>query len=208
MAVNETYELVVKGRLVSQDYLHTLHFREVSVVVNPLQALIDAWQAAAQTQWLAAHTAAYSLASIKVSKVCGSVPLPAPVEEQVNLAGTRAAPTELLAPWLACLVRERGALAGRSRQGRFFVAGAMEGDVVTDTFIAAYLTLVTTYATAISTAFIATIPASGFHLVVHSRKLADAIPPPQCQDSSTLVTAYTVSPILTSQRSRRAELVG
>lgn len=213
MAVNDTSELIVRGSLSVnselQTYVHTLHFRHLSIPVgvSPEPILIDRWQAIAQTAWRAAHTSAYNLDEIVCRQVCGSIPLRAPAVEGVGLAGTRATPaSQALAHWLSSVVTEYSDLAGRSRRGRYFVSGAHEEDLSGNSYTSGYLALVTAYNTALLGGFGPSGSDTDFRLVVHSRKLA-ANPGTACQDASRIVTQLVTRTRLTTQRSRRPRTV-
>jgi hypothetical protein len=208
MAVNDTYFFTAQGLLAGRNYVHTLHFREGLTTPggNPAQALINEWQAACQTAWLAAHTNAYQLVRLTAQRICGSPPLPSRVEEGVGLVGTRTATGDPLAPWLAIAVNEATGLAGKSRHGRFFMSGGYENDVTGENLVTGanqWVTLATAYVTALTTAFVLPADPFDFELVVHSRKLAD-IPGTQCNVSSEPVTTLGLVSRLTTQRSRRA----
>lgn len=207
MSANDTMELGVFGTLFGQQYLHTIHFRQKptsGLGAGNEQQLIDAWQAAAQTAWLALHHNTYTLDRIQAKQVCGAQPLRQAGEEGVGLTGTRTLTGESLAPWLSITVTEYSDLAGRSRRGRFFISGMGEVDIVGDVFISTYRTIVEAYNTALMNAFGPTGANNDFRLVVHSRKLA--VPGVQCQDSSRPVDRLVLRNRLTTQRSRRARL--
>lgn len=209
MAINDTSEFVVYASLnvngAIQTYIHTLHFRSIATPAGgSVEAvLIDRWQAAARTAWLAAHTSSYNMVAIVARQVCGSTPLRAPAFESDTSAGSRAAPAgDQLAHWLSCVVTEYTDLAGRSRRGRFFLSNLFEADVQGNQILSGYTTLVSAYNTALLGAFGPSGTDLDFRLVVHSRKLA-SVPGTQCQDSSRIVTSLTTRTGLTTQRSRR-----
>lgn len=210
MALNDTYFFQAHGTLAGQVYIHTLHFREFGspIVGDPAQSCINAWQAACQTLWLNAHPTTYTLERLTCQRICGSLPLPVPVEESVALPGVRMVGStgELLAPWLALLVTERTALAGKSYRGRFFMSGGGESDISGTTISNGSLQwgdVAQQYVTALTNEFVNPVAPDLWQLVVHSRKLA-AIPGTDCTDSSTPVTTLSRSLTLTSMRSRRA----
>ncbi len=203
--INDTFLLQVKNTLSGQAYIHTLHFKTALVGADAgiQQNLIDAWQAAAQTQWLAAHPPAVSLGEITAQRVCGALPLPAATIEAVNLAGTRSTTNmgELAAPWLAALFRERTGLAGRNYAGRGFLAGLGEADFSGNSLVSAYTTVAQAYLTALAP-FLEGGANVDWDLFVYSRKLA-ALPGAQCQTSGAPVTSLSLSNQLTTMRSRR-----
>ena len=208
MAINDTYFFTAIGTLQGQSYIHTLHFREgASATGSPVeQHLINLWQSGCQAPWLAAHGASYTLSTLRAQKVCGSLPLPSAVEESVGAVGTRSVTLEH-PPWLACVVQERTGFAGKSYRGRFYMSGFGEGDVTNETFVAGgleYIGKVQAYADALDTTFMDKIAPFDWQLVVHSRTLAQAVPPPQCTASSSPVTSLNVVTRLTTLRSRRA----
>lgn len=208
MAVNDTYFFTAQGTYQGRNYVHTLHFRQGEVVPpgNPSQALIDAWQTACQSSWLAIHPSGYQLVRLTAQRICGSPPLPSRVEEGVGLPGTRSVVTQLLPPWLAVAVNESTGLAGKSRHGRFFISGGGEADVngeQLETGAGTWIAAINAYVAALTAFSVGTIATEDWVLVVHSRKLAD-IPGTQCNVSSEPVTALGVVARLTTQRSRRA----
>ncbi len=214
MATNDTFKLSVVGRLQNQDYVHTLHFREIAPAIPPtdtqwMNDLIDDWQANCRAAWLGIQGGTYALVRERVDKVCGALPLPAPVEQADAGVGTRPGTPLLETPsWFACKVKESGESAGRRSQGRFFTWVPEEGDFVVNTLQPTYLASVAAYTTTLARFLSGGLAAGVRRLVVYSRKAASAIPPPQCQNSSTLVASYTVDTLLTTQRSRRARPQG
>lgn len=210
MAVNDVYMLSINGSYQGQEYIHTLHFRQEVPIGSPeLQVLIDSWQAEAQAEWLAIHPSGagnYVLNTITASKVCGSLPLPAPVEEAVGAAGTRLVAAQLLAPWLTLVVNERTAFAGRSYRGRFFLSGAGEDDVAGPSFVTVaglYYDIVDDYVTALEGAYLPGGSDANWALFVYSPTLADD-PGIQCQNAGADVTSLSASTVLGTLRSRRA----
>jgi hypothetical protein len=204
-SINDIYLLQVRGTLLGQQYIHTLHFKSAVVGTDAAiqQDLIDSWQAAAQTAWRAAHPAWYTLSDITAQRVCGSLPLPAETAEVVALAGNRAGGSgDGLAPWLSGLCRERTGFAGRRYAGRFFMSGLQEGDIDGDNLQAGYVTVMTAYCTALAPFLVGGADAD-WDLFVRSRVLA-AQPGVACQDTGAGVTSVTPSAILTTQKSRRA----
>lgn len=210
MAVNDTYFFTAQGTLGGRSYVHTLHFRELvgPITGNPSVDLINTWQAACQTQWLAAHPASYTLVRLTAQRICGSPPLPARVEEGVGAVGSRSPVNtgDLLPPWIAVAVNEATGLAGKSRHGRFFMSGGGESDVNGETLTtggSTWITAIQNYVTALGTRFVQQAVPLNWDLVVHSRTLAD-IPGTQCTVSSEPVTSLGIVSRLTTQRSRRA----
>jgi hypothetical protein len=209
VAINDTYFFTVQGTLQGRNIVHTQHFRELAgpIVGNPAADLINAWQAACQTAWLAAHPTNYSLVRITAQRICGSLPLPSRVEEGVGTPGTRVLSGDALPPWLAICVNESTGLAGKRWHGRFFMSGGSEGDVAGETFTpggTAWLGTVTAYVTALGTRFVNQAVPVNWELVLHSRAEAAQFPAKQCTETSTPVTGLGVVSRLTSQRSRRA----
>lgn len=206
MAINDTSLLAAIGSAQGEQMVHTLHFRHLAPPAPGElmeQTLIDQWQAAAQSQFLAQFGNSFTLDRILARQVCGTVPLRATVEETVGLTGSKGHSGAITAPWLAGLVRERTALTGRTRQGRYFIWVDDEANINGKTISTAFQTTMQTYANALLTAFGPSGTNTNFRLVVHSRKLA-ATPGTQCQDSSTLVTNLAASNVLTTNRSRRS----
>jgi len=205
MAVNDTWELIVRGTNAGSMHIHTLHFREIALAAGGGADLVADWEGNARTQYLACFQIGQQpINLLRASKVCGSVPLPTATEVPYTFAlgqGTRPSSSSQLAPSLiACSVAEKGIYAGRTRSGRFFMGGAFEVDLDTNTFSATYVAVVQAYVNALTTRYV-TASASNFQLVTHSRKLADQ--GLQCQESSTPVQTLVVNPNVTTMRSRK-----
>lgn len=205
-SVNDIYELRIRGSQQGQEIINTLHFKSAVVGTDASiqQDLIDTWQAAAQTQWLAMMWAPYVLGDVSAQRVCGSLPLPAASSEIVNTAGSRGAVAAGGAspPWMAALIRERTGFAGRSYAGRTFVPIQAEVDCDGVSLHAVYVPLITAYVTALAPLLSGGADAD-WDLFVRSRKLAEQ-PGVACQDTGAVVTSMSVSPYLTTMRSRRS----
>jgi hypothetical protein len=203
MAVNDTYAFAVRGTVGTQTHVHTLHFRQLDPLGTE-QMLIDQWQTSCEGPYKALFTFQdFPMEVIRAQVICGSEPLPAAVEETFAGAateGTKTATTDSCPAFLAALVRERTALAGRTRQGRFFIGGLREADVSGNGITAEHIARLQAYCNALSGEFMGTSP-QPFQLVVHSRKLAQ--PGVQCQVSSAPVTSLNVSSAATTMRSRK-----
>jgi hypothetical protein len=209
LALNDTYFFTCQGTLSGRNYVHTLHFRELAgpITGNPAQDLINTWQTACQTQWIAAHPPAYTLVRLTAQRICGTLPLPSRVEEGVGAVGVRPIATDLLPPWLAICVNESTGLAGKRWHGRFFISGGAEADIVGETLNTAantWLATTTAYVAALSTRFVNQAVPLNWELVTHSRMEQKEHPSFQCTQTSTPVTGLGIVTRLTSQRSRRA----
>lgn len=209
MSANDTMQLAVVGTVSTQQHVHTLHFRQKptsGLGIENEQQLIDAWQAAMQTSYLALFRSFNNpIERIIARQVCGAVPLRAPIEETVaggTQPGTKATTGDDMPPWLAAVFSVRTHLQGKSRRGRFFIGGVSEDEQERGNVAGAALTRYGAYATALLTAFGPTGTNPNFQLVVHSRKLA--VPGTQCQDSSTPANGIIVRPVLGSMKSRKA----
>ena len=209
MPINDTVELSVAGLVGGQTHVHTLHFRYKRVSSSEAGLITD-WKGSCLTTYRAMFSTLDTPATLlKAAQVCGSVPLRAPGEDASGpAAGTRAITADPLPTWVAQVVSERTALAGRSRRGRFFMGGLYEVDSSgtngnsvpvgnqRSILIQAYLdTLLAQFVTGGGANL-------DYGLVVHSRLLA-AVPGTACQDSSTSVTGLIRRDLLGSMRSRR-----
>jgi hypothetical protein len=209
MAVNDTIELAVQGVVGGQQHVHTLHFR-YQEVSGTESGLIAAWKAACLASYRAMFSTLDTPATlIRAAQVCGTLPLRAPSEDASGpAAGTRAITADPLPTWVAQVVSERTALAGRSHRGRFFMGGLYEVDSSgTDGNTVPVgnqrAILIQTYLDALLGAFQLTSGTNTtYKLVVHSRTLA-AIIGTQCQNSSTPVTGLIRRDLLGSMRSRK-----
>jgi len=204
-AVNDTYELRVIGHILSQQHIHTLHFRQSAAGVGAAE-LITQYSGAPLT----AYRACFSIDDpcvemLHAQMVCGSVPLEAAVEVNRSpfsaQAGSRVSNVDRSPTFMAGLVSIKTAFSGRSRRGRFFLGGLRDSDFLQNSMDAAWIALAQAYANALKAAFVTAVGAN-FYQVIHSRTLA-AVPGTDCQSSSTLVTDYVVSTVPTTMRSRK-----
>lgn len=205
MAVGDTYEFAAQGVVATTQHIHTLHFRSLNPVGNAA-GLITAWSSGALTQYRACFSINDTPTTLlKARAVCGTEPLPAGAEvvptPSSNTQGTRATGAEKEPAFVACTVRELSDLAGRSRQGRFFLGGLQDADVLMNNLATAYVTIVQAYASQLMTVFGPNGTNGDWRLVVHSRKLAQ--PGVDCLESSTPVTSLVVTAGVTTMRSRK-----
>lgn len=210
MASNDTIQLAVQGTVGSQRHVHTLHFRLVQPTL-----IEDALAADYRDNVLTAYRAIFSSTDtpaelIVARQVCGTVPLRAPAEvTPASAAGTRnTAGMDRLPSYVAAVVSERTASAGRSRRGRFFIGGLVEFDADFNTLRTGGADVnagnaIIAYVAALARYLSGGAQQANYRLVVHSRKLA-SVPGTQCQDSSTFTTGYIVRTALGSMRSRKA----
>jgi hypothetical protein len=206
MTINDTLQLSVQGVVSGQTHVHTLHFRDEDIGDLDSQ-IIDEWQAGCRTSYRQLfNNTDLPCQLYTVRQVCGAVPLRAPVEESEvapNIAGSGAKGGGASAPWLAAVVSERTALAGRSRRGRFFIGGLWEDYKVGANISAAEKGFLQDYVDDLISVFGASGSSGSFRLVVHSPTLAD-VPGTQCQDSSTPVTGMIVRDPYGTMKSRKA----
>ncbi len=133
MAVNDIAQLSVVGTVGTQQHVHTLHFRYLTAGATD-NALLVAWTATA----LASYKARFVITDTPVERlaarqVAGTAPFRAPAESAPSPnAGLRSAGSlgEPNPTWLAELVSERTALAGKRYRGRFYLGGLYEWDVI------------------------------------------------------------------------------
>lgn len=218
MAPNEIWQLSVIGTVSGTQHIHTLHFRENDIALTGTM-LLTAWL----TSGDAAYRACFAIAQpavqlLRAAKVCGTVPLPAPAEYApvgAQQLGTRpTSSSEPMPAFLACLVNEKTAFAGRRYTGRFFMGGLLESDCIQNTMQAPYLALVQAYVDALKAGFV-TPGAADWKQFVFSRLLAEgraantpgqppeAVEAVQCQDAGGDVVNMIVSNQPTTMRSRK-----
>lgn len=204
MAVNDTYELRVQGTAGGQEHIHTLHMRQSAAAVGSAE-LITQWTTGCHLAYRNLFGISDPVTTLLAGQaVCGTQPLPAPVEVVPAVGvqnGTRTGDANRSPAFIAGLVAVRTAFAGRSRRGRFFLGGLRDEDYNLDNMSSTWIALAVAYADAVTAAFITAVGAN-FYLVVHSRTLADIVGT-ACQDSSTLATSLVVSPFTTTMRSRK-----
>jgi hypothetical protein len=206
MAAGDIMQLVVEGTLLGQRYFNTSHYLQTAEHATPEQDLIDTWEAACETSWLAAHPPRYTLAAYTVRHQAGPSPMRAPVQEIANLAGTRTQSSTVdLAPWLCCVVSLRTALAGRSRRGRWFISGGSENDVDQEVLLSTagqWRALVGTFVDNWFAAFKEGGTSANWDAVVYSRTIAGD-PPTAYASATAKINFPLVRTALYSNRSRR-----
>jgi len=203
-AIGTTWQLSVIGIVAETQHIHTLHFRAKIGTATP-QNLVNSWTSGPSVQYKAMFSLDdRPIDNVKAIHVCGTLPLDAGAEETptgANATGSRVAAAEKEPAFLAAVVREGTALAGRSYRGRFFIGGLQDVDVTRNLLTSTYQALVATYNAAIMALYGPSGTNANWQLVVHSRKLAQ--PGVDCLVSSTPVTSLTVNPRVSTQRSRK-----
>jgi hypothetical protein len=212
MALNDTVQLSVKGRVSGQTHVHTLHFRH-TIAGTTDQLLAEDFN----VNLMAAYKGIFKTTDdpaqlISVQQVCGTVPLRAGVEVTPTLAaGTRTSPnfTQPMPSWLAAQWSVRTALAGRSRRGRNYFGGLDEFDSnlndlnINPVDTASSYARVVAYRDALLARYgVGGVQAGAWALVVHSHKLSLVVGQ-QCQNSSTIVTGIIVRTAVASMKSRK-----
>jgi hypothetical protein len=224
--LNDVYMLSVRGTVSGSQHIHTLHFLEGPVIGDAGEALIAAWQGAPQVAYRLLFNPAHApILSIIARKVCGSVPVPAPVEVAPAAAATLGTRTDTSgAPqpsFIAAQVSERGSVAGRRYSGRFFLGGLYSGDVSGNDLVDNYKNKVGDYLTALRNEFVQGI-GSDFQLFAYSKLLGDGDtahtkknpnPPPDrvadpvesvdCDLAGSVVASLALNPRVTTMRSRK-----
>lgn len=137
MAVNDIWRIAIKGLVSGQEHVNVLHVRNLSVLTDALFAsqLLDDLDTDIWPDYRALfrnEDAPRQLVTVR--KVCGSLPLPTPVERTYSAsdaAGTRGSKADsLVAPsFVAVTITWRTGFAGRSFRGRSFIGGAWEEDM-------------------------------------------------------------------------------
>lgn len=219
IGLNDTLLLQVKGQANTQTHIHTLHFR-VNGAGDAPNALMDQYMSACAVAYRACFTTASTpIQMLRVDHVCGSVPLTAPVERNIVFAsgqGSKVQTPQIVPAYMAAVVAEKSTLAGRRRQGRFFLGGLDVACLNGDNISTAYQGQIQAYCNALLAAFV-TPPSPSLQLVVHSRYLArphaayvdgsgntvPAYTPGNCQEISAPVAQLVVSGRATTMRSRK-----
>lgn len=205
VAVNDIWRLSIKGTVHGQDHVVTCHFRNVSDVGTDAavgQAIIDAWQADARAQYRACfRNEDTPVDLITAQKVCGSVPLPAAIQETEvapNRVGSAGSASDLVsAPAsTARIITLRTAIAGRRYRGRQYLGGVVDGNTDTPHLLnSGHVATLQAYGDAL-------VAAGGvtYNLFVFSRVLAAL--GGQCQDFGADVTQAVARNYLGTMRSR------
>lgn len=205
MAINDIWKLSVAGTCAGVDHVHTLHYRNATLVTDDPttgQALIDAWQATARTAYRDLFQANDTpVDTITAQKVCGSVPLPAAVIETElapNRVGAQAAIADsAMAPASAArIITWRTAFSGRRYRGRSYLGGVWDGLTDTPHYITvAAQALMQTYANAAIA-----VGGADWNLFIFSRVLAAL--GGNCQNFGAEVTQGAARLYLGTMRSR------
>jgi hypothetical protein len=221
--VNGIYRLSIEGTAYGQMHVHTLHFRST---VDPdglamsenayQQGLIDSWQSLARTLYRGIFNTAVSACQLyRVRKVCGSVPLPAGIDEAEvagSILGTISPGSAEEAPWLCNNVTWRTGFSGKSYRGRSFFGGMLVADHAGGTVSGGRITNTAAYCTALITNYVTPADVdTPYRLFVYSRTLAvgkpDADPPVApvaCQLAGGDVTTFQTRTALASMKTRKA----
>jgi len=214
VAVNGIYRLAVIGTVNGQQHVHTLHFKSTANTTalsatepDYQQSLIDAYQSSCRDPYRQLfHPSSSPCQTYQVRKVCGSLPLPAGVDEGEtagNSTGTGAPIGDMMAPWLAQVVTLRTGFIGRRYRGRNFIGGLFEQDVVGATIQTGRMSNAGTYYTALVTAFAPTSESTtAYRWFVFSRTLSLEAGT-ACQDAGANVQSYTVRDQMASMKSRK-----
>lgn len=212
MGINDIVMLQVKGTVVGTQHIHTLHFRQ-EVPDLFVTDLISVWRAGCQASYRALFTSVESpMQLVRVDTVCSADELPAPAEDvpiPADQLGTRTVVGEAMPSYVAALTTVKSALAGRSRQGRYFIGGMREDDNAGNLLVAGHITRLQNYADALKAIFI-TPALPNWRLVIFSRTLRDGKPtadPPVAGVSCALATAPALNLVVsnrpTTMRSRK-----
>lgn len=127
MAVNDKYEVVIKGRIEGSDTINVLHYNLVSDSVGtPTTALqvADAASLAFAAPLKAAATIAWSFVSVRAQRIR---PLPLQVSAETFAgAGNGTIAGDNLPATVSLVLTKLTALAGRANRGRFYAPGIAE----------------------------------------------------------------------------------
>lgn len=218
-AANGIYKIAVIGTVAGQRHIHTLHFRStlagsaVGMAEDVYLAdLLSTWQTGCRTAYRAVFSTSHApVQQYQIRKVCGGVPLPAGsdvAESAGNQGGTintgAVGGGEEAAPWLASVVTERTALAGRRYRGRFFLGGLYEGFIQGADVVSTRVSTVQAYADALVATFVTPLETTvNGKLFVFSRTQS-LVPGTQCQQAGADVRSLQPRTTLATMKSRKA----
>jgi len=208
----------VIGTVNGQQHVHTLHFRSTLAgnavgMDEPtfMNDIITTWKTGPMVSYRAMFKDTFNpVQQFQVRKVCGSVPLPAGVDlaqTAGQTAGTGAGlpfVDDPLAPWLAQVVTERTALAGRRNRGRFYLGGLQEGQVTGATILQPRVDLVQNYASALLAAFVTPLDTAKNQALFVFSRTQSLVVGTACQDCGANVTSLQVRAELATMKSRKA----
>jgi hypothetical protein len=220
---NGIYRLTVQGTVSGQMHVHSLHFRSTVAAASLLltepeyqQQLIDSWQSTARSLYRNLfHVGANPCEIYRVRKVCGSLPLPAGIDEAEvapNIAGSVASLGTPGAPWLASTMTWRTAFSGRSYRGRSYFGGLGSDLYATSTIGTLRVDAMAAYGNALLAAYVTPGDVSTpYRLFIYSPTLANGKPdevppvaPVACQAAGGDVTTFQTRNVLATMKSRKA----
>lgn len=199
MAENDVYELILDGVSQSNQCVNVFGFVQTSVTGGFLgQALIDAWQSACQTQYLACLGTNYTLNVIRARDVVPGTS--ATVEEAQSASNIGTGPGASSSNQIAALISWYTTRSGRSYRGRTYLP-SIPGTIYSNggTLTGGGLTTINAFRTAMLTGF-GPSSSGSFRLAVISRwdhKVERPTP------IATLVASGIARPTVATQRRRR-----
>jgi hypothetical protein len=204
MAINDVWQLSVKGTVLSQEHIHTLHFRDKTGLAAPT-AIITVWQATCRTTYRGMFGSGdLPVVTHTVRQVCGTPPFAASgeaTEPGGTQAGTRAMSGDGAPSWLARCISWRTAYAGRRFRGRSFIGGMFESMMSGNELTAGETTIMDAYVAAVIGAFGPSGSSADWAAVVYSQTARDA--GSSCSTAASQIAAGLSRTAIASMRSRK-----
>lgn len=204
MPTGDVWQVQVRGRVVTQDHVHTLHFRDITGLAAPT-AIVTVWQASCRTAFRNLFESDdLPVQDYVITQVCGSLPFAASAaatEPGATQGGTRTSSSDLVPSWLARVISWRTAFSGRRYRGRSYLGGMHESWLSFNTLSAGDITLMDAYANTILTAFGPTGSSSDWRAVVYSQRARDL--GATCIAAGSQITGFLSRTQVGSMKSRK-----
>lgn len=204
MTIGDVWQLAIKGTCLSQEHLHTLHFRALTTPANSA-ALVSEWQAGARTSYRGLFgTGDLPVVTYTCRQVCGTPPFAASTEATEGggtQAGTRSLSGDGAPSWLARCISWRSAYAGRRFRGRSYIGGMFESMMNGNDLVSGELTLMDAYVSAMLATFGGSGTSANWVFCVYSQVARDG--GATCPTAASQVAAGISRSAIASMRSRK-----
>lgn len=191
MSIGDVYRLTIKGVVGADDNQNVLHFQNVGGGGTPAEeaeALANAFDTGALTEYLACLSSTYSVNTLSVRGV--TVPT---AGFDLTVTGNGAIAGEVSPTQTSALMNIRTAKFGRSYMGKSYLPALAEASVSNGSILAGHVTLIDAYFNALQTLVGTTPVAMSIDFGVYSRAL----------NEFNGATTYFVSQFAATQRRRK-----
>lgn len=191
MSIGDVYRLTIKGVVGADDNQNVLHFQNVGGGGTPAEeaeALANAFDTGALTEYLACLSSVYSVNTLSVRGV--TVPT---AGFDLTVTGNGAIAGEVSPTQTSALMNIRTAKFGRSFMGKSYLPALAEASVSNGSILAGHVTIIDAYFNALQTLVGTTPVAMSIDFGVYSRAL----------NEFNGATTYFVSQFAATQRRRK-----